>query len=176
MAQNKGHVGEGLQKLADGVYAFLGSGGTSNYGVIETERGLVVIDNDIRSVDKLLKAIRSTTKQEIRFLINTHNAFDHASANYVFARAGATIISSAVCRQGMAQTGQKKFEDMKAADEKIRELAKDAEVVLPAVTFERRLTLRFGSRTIELLHFGQGHTPGISLFICLRRGSCFRET
>lgn len=160
MAQNREHEGEGLQKLADGVYAFLGRDGASNYGVIETERGLVVIDNDIRSVDRLWKAIRSTTQQEIRFLINTHNAFDHASANYVFARAGATIISSAVCREGMAQTGQKKFEDMKAGDEKIRELAKDGEVVLPAITFERQLTLRFGSRVIELTHFGHGHTPG----------------
>ena len=109
MAQNRVNDTEGLQKLADGVYAFLGRDGDSNYGVIETERGLVVIDNDIRSVDRLQEAIRSTTTQELRFLINTHNAFDHASANYVFARAGATIISSAVCRQGMAQTGRKKF-------------------------------------------------------------------
>ncbi len=160
MAQNREHAGEGLQKLADGVYAFLGQDGNSNYGVIETEQGLVIIDNDIRSADRLQEAIRSVTAQEMRFLINTHNAFDHASANYVFARAGATIISSAACRQGMAQTGRKKFEEMKAADEKVRALANGAETVLPGITFDRRLTLHLGSRMIELIHFGHGHTPG----------------
>ena len=154
------YEGEGVKQLAEGVYAFIGHAGDSNYGFITTSRGLVVIDNDIRSVAEFRQAIGATTRQEVKYLINTHHAFDHTSANHIFAREGATIISSATCRQVMAETGDSKLEDMRAGDAQVRSLTEGVGVILPDLTFERRLSLHLGSHHMELIHFGQGHTPG----------------
>lgn len=160
MSEDSKKNGEGLQKLTDTVYAFIGHEGDSNYGFLITENGVVVIDNDIRSVDRLLEAIKKTTQQEIKFLINTHHAFDHASANHIFAKRGATILSSTRCRECLVELGEKKFEEMRASDEKIRKLTQGVKVVLPDITFDNHLFLHFGSHLLELIHFGHGHTPG----------------
>lgn len=154
------YAGEGVKQLAEGVYAFIGHAGDSNYGFIATSRGLVVIDNDIRSVAEFRRAITTITPQPVKYLINTHHAFDHASANQIFAQEGATIISSATSRQVMAETGDSKLAAMRAGDAQIRSLTEGVGVVLPDLTFERRLSLHLGSHHLEIIHFGQGHTPG----------------
>ena len=160
MSDTNQYAGEGVKQLAEGVYAFIGHGGDSNYGFITTSRGLVVIDNDIRSVAEFRQAIAAVTPEKVKYLINTHHAFDHASANQIFAEEGATIISSSACRQVMAETGESKLAAMRASDAQIRSLTEGVGVVLPDLTFERRLSLHLGSHQLELVHFGQGHTPG----------------
>jgi len=163
MFDAKLYAGEGVKQLAEGVYAFIGHDGDSNYGFITTSRGLVVIDNDIRSVAEFRQAIGAKTGQNAKYLINTHHAFDHTSANHIFAREGATIVSSATCRQVMVETGESKLAAMRASDAQIKLLTEGVNVVLPDLTFERRLSLHLGSHHLELIHFGQGHTPGDSI-------------
>jgi cyclase len=154
--QNK----EGLQKLTETLYAFIGHEGSSNYGFWVTEKGVVVIDNDIRTVDRLLEGIKQTTKKEIKFLINTHHDFDHTSANHIFAERGVMILSSTRCRECLAEMGEKKFGEMRTSDERIWKLTQGIRVTLPDMTFNNHLSLHFGSDQLELIHFDHGHTPG----------------
>ena len=150
----------GLEKLTDTVYGFIGHDGNPNHGFVVTERGVVVIDNDIRDINQFMEALQKTTTQEIKFLINTHHAFDHASANQIFAEKGALIISSTRCREYLAEVGEKKFAEMRDRDENIRELTAGLAVTLPDITFDRHLSLHLGSQNIELIFVGHCHSPG----------------
>jgi cyclase len=150
----------GLQQLTDRVYAFLGNDGGPNHGFVITEKGVVVIDNDIRDVGQFMEAIRSATRQEIKFLINTHHAFDHSSANQQFAEKGATIISSGRCREYLAEIGAKKIAEMGTRNEELRELTRGMKVMLPDITFDHRLSLHLGSQLVELISVGHCHSFG----------------
>ena len=131
MSNSHSSRSEGLQKLTDNAYAFIGSDGDPNHGFLVTEKGVAVVDNDIRFVDRFMDAIRKTTQQEIRFLINTHHAFDHTSANHVFAEKGAVIISSLRAREYLDEIGEKRIEEMGTRDENLRELTRGTESHTP---------------------------------------------
>jgi len=146
--------------LTDAVYGFIGHDGDPNHGFVITEKGVVVIDNDIRFLGPFMEALRSTTPKEIKFLINTHHAFDHASANQLFAEKGVPIIASAACREHMAAVGEEKFAEMRAREERVREGAKGIAVVLPDITFDERLSLHLGAHLLELIFVGHCHSPG----------------
>lgn len=160
MSDNSFCQAEGLQKLTDTAYSFIGHDGDPNHGFVVTEKGVVVIDNDIRYVDQFMEAIRKTTQQEIKYLINTHHAFDHTSANHVFAEKGAVIISSLRGREYLAEIGELKIAKMGTRDENLRELTRGLKVTLPDITFDHRLSIHLGSQLLELISVGHCHSVG----------------
>jgi cyclase len=76
-----------LLTIADGVYAWIGAGGDSNAGAIETPNGMLAVD--AQQYPRLARAFRTAvervTGKPIRRLINTHCHLDHTSGNVVFA-------------------------------------------------------------------------------------------
>jgi cyclase len=77
-----------LVTVAPGVHAWIGAGGDSNAGAIETPDGLLVIDAQQypRLARQLRDALRAATHDKpLRMLINTHCHLDHTSGNVVFA-------------------------------------------------------------------------------------------
>ncbi len=164
---------EGIKKIAEGVYAFIGPNGDANHGFITTARGLVVIDNDIRSAREFQAGINAITRENVSYLINTHHAFDHTSANHLLAGAGTTIISSAPCRRLMVEMGDKLIEEIRGNDPRVGSYAGELPVTLPDLTFERSLSLHLGSHLLEITHFGQAHTPGDSIVYLPREGILF---
>src|SRR5688500_4489639 len=89
-----------LRPLAEGVYAAVGdtgrgSEGRPNAGFVVTDSGVVVIDAlaSPAQAESLLQAIRSITRQPIRWLVLTHHHPDHHFGAVVFRRAGAKVIS-----------------------------------------------------------------------------------
>lgn len=156
--------GENIYLLSDSVYAFIfpSCEDLGNAGIITTKEGAVVIDTDVRSVDQLFATLPQITDKPVKFLINTHHAFDHTSANCIFARKGVTIIGSGKCREEMIRHGERNFKrwsDRKPDIKKILRV-KDITVALPHITFDHELHLHLGEQTIELFYFGHGHTPG----------------
>jgi len=144
----------GLFPVAEGVYVYEGplhlEGEEeivrTNSLVVVTTDGVVVVDgqDDLEEGRRLVDAIREVTSEPIRYLVNASPHGDHVNSNAVFE--GATII---------AHEGA--FEAMSEA----RSAAGDADAPpLPNVTFRDRLTLRVGEHTLELHHFGRGHTRG----------------
>jgi len=45
----------------------------------------VLIDADIRRIDEVEEALRLTGCAEVKYLVNTHEHFDHTSANFTLA-------------------------------------------------------------------------------------------
>jgi glyoxylase-like metal-dependent hydrolase (beta-lactamase superfamily II) len=76
-----------LLTVADGVHAWIGAGGDSNAGAIETPDGLIAID--AQQYPRLARAFRAAiekkTGKPVRALINTHCHLDHTAGNIVFA-------------------------------------------------------------------------------------------
>lgn len=82
-----------LRPLAAGVHAWIGAGGDSNAGAIETPHGLIVIDaqQNRALAEKFQRALSASFAAPIRALVNTHYHLDHVAGNVAFA--GIPIIS-----------------------------------------------------------------------------------
>ena len=76
-----------LLSVAEGVYAWIGAGGDSNAGAIDTPEGLLVIDTQQypRLARQFRDALAARTGRPLRAVINTHCHLDHTSGNVVFA-------------------------------------------------------------------------------------------
>lgn len=76
-----------LQSLGHGVHAWLGLGGDSNAGCIETPDGVIVIDAQQHRglATRFREAMAATLAKPLRILVNTHYHLDHVSGNIVFA-------------------------------------------------------------------------------------------
>jgi cyclase len=76
-----------LIEVAAGVYAWIGAGGDSNAGAVDTPHGLLAIDAQQypRLAQQFRKALEARTGKPIRALINTHCHLDHTAGNIVFA-------------------------------------------------------------------------------------------
>jgi glyoxylase-like metal-dependent hydrolase (beta-lactamase superfamily II) len=132
-------------KVADGLYSF-GDGFTFNVFMI-TNDGVIVIDPvDKEHATQTLKAIRELTDKPIRYLIYSHNHYDHISGGQVFKDQGATIMSHANTASWLANH-------------------RSPDVVIPGKTWKGvRSKIVLGGRTLELHHFGPSHGEGMTVF------------
>src|SRR3954463_4053580 len=76
-------------QIVPGVYSAVGSGTPnvgSNSAVIVNQDDVVVVDSHIspEAARVLLKELKTLTDKPVRFLVNTHFHYDHASGNQVF--------------------------------------------------------------------------------------------
>ena len=76
-----------LVTVASGVYAWIGAGGDSNAGAIDTPDGLLVIDAQQypRLARQFRGALANVSDKPLRMLIDTHCHLDHTHGNVVFA-------------------------------------------------------------------------------------------
>lgn len=133
--------------VADGVYAFgnPAHGYTSMFVV--TNDGVIVVEpvNSRHSKAKL-KAIRSLTDVPIKYLLHSHNHWDHSSGGQVFREEGATIIAHVEA-----------YEWMKANPHR--------DMVMPDEKWEgNRKNISLGGKTIELHYLGINHGLGMTVF------------
>jgi glyoxylase-like metal-dependent hydrolase (beta-lactamase superfamily II) len=72
-----------LQKLAEGVYAFVGKLNDANAMAIVTTQGVIVVDtgNNPPETRILLKDIQSVTAQPARYVVITQNHGDHTGGH-----------------------------------------------------------------------------------------------
>ncbi|MCL5959077.1 MAG: MBL fold metallo-hydrolase [Chloroflexi bacterium] len=153
-----------IVELAQQIYVITtdsgDSRGDSNFGLITYGEGAVLIDNDVRRFDEMIGLIRQVTDKPVRLLINTHDGYDHTSANTLLAREGTIIISSPACRSIMASQGRKSFLEKMAADPGLRDKYGLGDLALPDITVPDSLTLHLGARTAQVSFAGWAHTPG----------------
>lgn len=76
-------------QIAPGIYSAIGTGTPnvgSNSAVIVNQDDVLVVDSHIspESARVLLKELKTLTDKPVRFLVNTHFHYDHASGNQVF--------------------------------------------------------------------------------------------
>lgn len=132
-------------EVAPGLYSF-GAGMAYNAFMV-TDDGVVVIDSfDQDFAAASLAAIRKITDRPIRYLVYSHNHYDHISGGAVFKAAGATVLSQAA-----------------TADWLQRHPSPD--VAMPDETWSgAKSELKLGGRLIELLYFGENHGLGMTVF------------
>ncbi len=77
----------GLVQLAEGVHAFIGAGGDSNAGAIQTPDGWIVLDaqQHVPLAEKFRAALEDTGLRSFLWLVLTHYHLDHTAGNSVFA-------------------------------------------------------------------------------------------
>jgi len=171
----------GLREVAPNTYAYLqhdGTWGISNAGFLVGEEGLLVIDATMVATmaRSFIEEIRRVSDQPFRHLINTHSHPDHTGGNRLFA--GAEIISHRACREEMERqqaprpsnqtSGPNPLASIPrtpALERMFQMIAEDPSrsIPLPSVTFEDRLTLRYGETEVQLVHYGPAHTFGDTL-------------
>jgi glyoxylase-like metal-dependent hydrolase (beta-lactamase superfamily II) len=153
-----------VTEVAPGLY-FQYHHQESNNAWLVTDDGVLVIDTrqHPQRAEELLATIRKTTGKPIRYVINTHAHGDHYFGNAVFKREGATFIAHRDTQRMMqAHHGvEMKRRTGYFAQTKFDPAA--VQLVLPDVTFDSRLTLNLGGRTVELLYWGAGQNPGDTL-------------
>ena len=131
-------------------------------GVVAGPQWAVVIDTLALPEETL--AIREFIEHElntpVRYIINTHYHADHTWGNCFFP--GATIVSSALCRQLLEEKGAPSLEAARKQNPALRQV----KIVLPHMTFEQgELTLRVGKKNLILMP-ATGHSPdGVSVLV-----------
>jgi glyoxylase-like metal-dependent hydrolase (beta-lactamase superfamily II) len=117
VAPRYGSVFEGsaMERLAEGVYAFIAPDSRTAYFngntlVVVGEDGVLVVDSGdaLPATRRTIAEIKRLTPLPVRFLVNTHWHWDHALGNgeYRAAFPGVTIVSTAATRELMDTKGR----------------------------------------------------------------------
>lgn len=124
-------------------------------GAVVTPQGAILIDTLLypEETHQLKHYIQDRLRAPIRFVINTHHHADHTLGTCQMV--GAQVVAHRKCYDLLKTRGRESLERMKANS--TAQEWRDVEVVLPDVTFDDRLTLSFGGKTLHLWH-----TPGHS--------------
>jgi glyoxylase-like metal-dependent hydrolase (beta-lactamase superfamily II) len=144
-------------KLAPGVAMLEGVGGFAggNLAVSYGEDGPVVVDDQfVPMVPKIVAAVRALQDRPIRFVINTHWHFDHTGGNEPLSGAGAVIFAHDNVRKRMSVDHFSKLMN--------RSFPASPQGALPVVTFGDGVTLHWNGETIRVQHVAPAHTDGDS--------------
>lgn len=161
-------AGEGLTKISDNVYSYVGQKDASpaqsfaaNAGIVIGRDGILVIDTLIsaREAERFLADIRKVSDKPIRYVVNTHTHLDHAFGNCVFAKLGATVISHDADRRMLEKVGETTLKNIANFGLKPEDMA-GTEIVIPTLTFSERLTIDLGGEIVELIRVAPSHTEG----------------
>ena len=99
-----------IHRISQSVYAVIGPEGATNFTIVKSSDGsAALIDADIRRIDEVEEALRLTGCTQVAYLIDTHEHFDHTSANFYFAEKQIPIVASAGCVQAMKDDGEADF-------------------------------------------------------------------
>lgn len=136
-----------LWKAADGVYKYSPGNGYSSMFVV-TDDGVIAIEPvNTTHAKGLLSAIQSVTDKPVRYLLHSHNHWDHANGGQVFRDAGAKIIAHVEAYRWM-------------------EANPNPELALPDESWTgKRKEITLGGKTIELHYVGMSHGLGMTVFI-----------
>lgn len=153
-----------IKEIAKGVWfreGDLKGHGHCNNIVVEMKDYLIVVDANFPSgAQRLMADIKKLSKKPVKYVFDTHHHGDHAYANAVWTKDGATTIAHiGVANEMKAREPQRWLEAAKERED-VRALnLKTAEP--PKETFSKSPHLiTDGARRVELYHFGWAHTKG----------------
>lgn len=158
-----------LQQVAPDVYVMIGlpeepsrnnGGHVANNGFIVGKDGVIVIDTGIRASygEHLLEMIRSITSKPIALVINTHPAQAHIFGNDAFRRSGVPILAHSDADKTIARRCGTCLKHLQAALG--AELMQGTSVVRATITVDAGRRLTIAGRELDLVYFGQSHSPG----------------
>lgn len=147
-------AGHDTTKIADGLYVFRNTGTSSLFMV--TDDGVIATDPVSPAHAKIFRAeIAKITDQPVKYVVYSHEHWDHVRGGQIFKDEGAQFIAHENCAAH--------FYDLPNPD-----------IVMPDITFADDYTVELGGRSLELLYFGPNHgdcmvvmqpDPGDYLFV-----------
>lgn len=159
---------DGLTKIADNVYSYVGAKDASptnsfaaNAGIVIGRDGILVVDTLIsaKEGERFLADIRKVSDKPIKYVVNTHTHLDHAFGNCVFAKLGATVISHDADLRLLEKVGESTLKNIANFGLKPDDM-KGTAIVYPSLTFSERMTIDLGGETVELIRTAPSHTEG----------------
>src|SRR5262245_59268960 len=159
--QQRDAVPATVKQITPDLYFFYDDLG-SNSAWLVTDDGVFVIDTRQHPAlaRDLIERIRKTTDKPIKWVLNTHAHGDHFLGNPEFKKLGATIITHRDTRAGMITNGELELRRRQSFFRSMNFDPKEAVILLPDVTFDSRMVLRIGGRTVDLFYLGPGQNPG----------------
>lgn len=125
----------------DNVYIFRYQGHQSMFVV--TRDGVIATDpisyGRPQAAKAYIEEIQKITKAPIKYLVYSHQHYDHISGGKPFKDAGATVIAHRKAKERLAQH---KFPD----------------VVIPDQVVDGKRTIRLGGTTVDLVYVGRNHS------------------
>ena len=131
-----------MSEISENLYVVTGDGG--NVAIQVTTEGAVLVDNKFsRNHDKLTACVARVTNLPIKYMIGTHHHADHMGGNPSLSTE-TLIVAHDNARANMIAGNQP---------------------APPAVVFSSKTSLFLGDSTIDIHHFGNGHTNGDSVVL-----------
>jgi cyclase len=165
---------EGLTKIADNVYAYVGIRNAApsnsfgaNAAIVVGRDGIVVIDTLISAKEaaRFIKDIRAVSDKPIRYAVNTHSHLDHTFGNSEFEKLGAVIVSHVNCKKNMRANGEANLKKAAAYGLTEREM-EGTRLTYPTLTFSEEMQIDLGDEVVELVYTQPSHTDD-SIFVYL---------
>ena len=157
-------------KIADGIYVFENTSGTSNATVVITDDGVVVFDFNILTADQVLAGLRKLTDKKVRYLISSHSALDHASGGWYFRDDKPLYIATKNQVHDLQMQELAGFNERKESKDPRNAVYKGKELVKPDIGFDGNMTLYFGGLTFQIIAEGRGHSTGdLTVYIPQKR-------
>ena len=153
-----------IHRASRAAYAVIGPEGATNFAIIKGNDGTAaVVDADIRRIDEIEEALKLTGCAKVSYLVNTHEHFDHTSANYYFAQRGVPIVASAGCARAMKEEGEPDFARMMAPVSQLYDRFPGLRLTVPDVIFSGSTRLTLPGVTLHLQYRaenGHSHSKG----------------
>src|SRR5512139_4099412 len=153
-----------IRQISKSTFAIIGTEGATNFTIIKGKDGsAALIDADIRRIDEVEEALRLTGCARVGYLIDTHEHFDHTSANFYFAQKHIPIVASCGCMQAMRDDGPADFARMLNPVPELYERFPGLCLTLPDVVFESMTQVTLAGVTLDLQYRaidGHSHSKG----------------
>ena len=149
-----------IKQISRSVYAVIGPEGATNFGIVKgSDNSAALIDADIRRIDEIDETLQLTGCSKVSYLIDTHEHFDHTSANFYFAQRGIPVVASAGCAAAMRDEGGPDFERMMKPVPELYERFPGLCLTLPDVVFRDSTKVALPGATLDLRYCAEnGHT------------------
>ena len=152
-----------LKLITEGVWFRMGERehGHCNNVVIDLGEGLLVVDANFPSgAQALMEDIKQVTTKPVSYVFDTHHHGDHAYANAVWTRAGATTLAHIGVAEEMKRYEPARWQQAAQNREDVAAVGEDT-VQPPQETFSQvPHVLEGAGRRVEFHHFGWAHTRG----------------
>jgi glyoxylase-like metal-dependent hydrolase (beta-lactamase superfamily II) len=138
---------ETVSEVASGIYAFDPQDGYNSMFIV-TDEGVIAIEPaNSKHAAGLLEAIASVTEKPVKYLLTSHNHWDHANGGKIFQDAGAISMVHEEAAAWMASNPHK-------------------DLAQPDKTWNgKRFDLNLGGTTVELHYLGMNHGLGMTVFV-----------
>ena len=175
-----------LHEVGNGCLAYLqgdGGWGWSNAGLVVGDGASLLVDTlfDLTITERMLDALAAHTRTApIATVVNTHANGDHCYGNQLVA--GAQVVASSATAREMGDVPAALLAalnaDPGATGDLFRSFFGDfdfegIEMRLPDRTFDGRLELDVGGRTVELIEVGPAHTAGDTIAVVPDAGEVY---